>query len=126
MGMAKFRMSEQAVTFDSAGVTLAGTLTVPDGVSLAPALLLLPGSGQTDRDDNVKRLPINLFPQIARAVAESGFVTFRYDKRGVGTSAGDYWATGFNDRLTDALAAVAWLASRPVVDARLRDRQGPA
>ncbi|MGA7910310.1 MAG: alpha/beta fold hydrolase, partial [Candidatus Dormiibacterota bacterium] len=32
-------------------------------------------------------------------------------------SAGDYWATGFNDRLTDAVAAVAWLASRPVVDA---------
>jgi hypothetical protein len=84
-------MTEQAVTFDSAGLKLAGTLTVPDGVQTAPALLFLPGSGQADRDDNVKRLPIDLFPPIAQAVGEIGFVTFRYDKRGVGASAGDYW-----------------------------------
>ena len=48
---------------------------------------------------------------------EIGFATFRYDKRGVGASGGDYWATGFNDRLTDAIAAVKWLASQPTLDA---------
>ena len=110
-------MTVQAVSFGSAGLTLAGTLTLPDGVSRAPAVLMLAGSGQADRDDNTNKLPINVFPQLARAMLEIGFATLRYDKRGVGGSGGDYWATGFNDRLTDAVAAVAWLASQPMVDA---------
>ncbi len=110
-------MSEQLVSFDSGGVTLAGTLTVPNDVRPAPALLMLPGSGETDRDDNAKKLAINVFPQLAQVAGDIGFVTFRFDKRGVGASGGDYWATGFNDRLTDATAAVEWLAKQPSVDA---------
>lgn len=55
-------MTEQPVSFGSAGLTLAGTLTLPGGASRVPAVLMLAGSGQADRDDNTKRLPINLFP----------------------------------------------------------------
>jgi uncharacterized protein len=108
---------ELAVTFTSNGLALSGTLTTPEAKTPAPAVLMLPGSGQTDRDDSAKQLPINLFPQLVTPLVAQGFATFSYDKRGVGASEGDYYSTGFNDNTADAAAAVAWLAQRPEVDA---------
>jgi len=110
-------LTARMVTFNSAGNTLAGTLSVPARPGPAPAMLMLPGSGPTDRDDNAQKLAINLFPPLVRALDEWGFATLRYDKRGVGASTGSYWATGFGDRLADAVAALAWLAKQPEVDA---------
>lgn len=111
---------EEAVTFTSGALVLSGTLTTPSAdanvPSPSPAVMLLPGSGRTDRDDNVKALAINLFPQLVAELSTIGFATFRYDKRGIGSSEGDYWTTGFDDRFADASAAVAWLAGRPEVD----------
>jgi alpha-beta hydrolase superfamily lysophospholipase len=78
---------------------------------------MLPGSGQTDRDDNAKRLALNVFPPLSAAIEEQGIATFRYDKRGVGGSEGDYLTSDFDDRVTDAVAAVEWLRARPEVDA---------
>ncbi len=126
--MPEHNPNEQAVTFASAGLRLSGTLTTPgaDGHSPAdahlpanapsPAVMLLPGSGRTDRDDNAKVMALNLFPELVAELSTIGFATFRYDKRGVGSSEGDYFATGFDDQLADASAAVAWLAGRPEVD----------
>lgn len=111
-------MTERDVRFLSQGVTLAGCCTIPDRVAgTVPAVLMLPGSGQTDRDDNATKLAINLFPQLAETLDAAGFATLRYDKRGVGASGGDYWSSGFQDRLTDATAAVRWLATQEGVDA---------
>jgi hypothetical protein len=104
------------VQFRSGGLTLAGTLAVPESDDQVPVVLLLPGSGQTDRDDNAKALAIDVFPQLTAALVSKGFATFRYDKRGVGASEGDYWTSSFKDRLADAVAAVAWVRDRPEVD----------
>lgn len=107
--------SEQ-VRIRSGGIDLAGTLTLPRRGGPHPAVLLLPGSGQTDRDDNARRLAINLFPPIVAALDERGLSTLRYDKRGVGASPGDHWSVGFDDLLADAAAAVSWLRDRSEVD----------
>src|SRR3954471_7756924 len=99
-------MHERQGTCPSAGLVLAGTLVVPEGDGSAAAraaVLLLPGSGQTDRDDNAERLAINAFPPLVHALPALRVAPFRYDKRGVGASQGDYWHTGFDDRLTDAV-----------------------
>jgi hypothetical protein len=104
------------VQFRSDGLTLAGTLAVPESDDPAAVVLLLPGSGQTDRNDNAKTLAIDAFPPLAAALASNGFATFGYDKRGVGASEGDYWTSSFEDRLADAVAAVAWVRDRPEVD----------
>jgi pimeloyl-ACP methyl ester carboxylesterase len=113
-------MTDSAVTFSSDGYTLAGTLTLPDRAEPGPvpAVLMLSGSGRTDRDSNVSRprLRINLFPPLVEPLDAAGFATLRYDKRGVGASAGDRRTIGFHDRLRDAAAAVAWLGSRPEID----------
>ena len=101
------------ITFDSDGCALAGTFVqVPNPVAGA---LLIVGSGRTDRNSDV-RLPAGqrLRGGITRAVAEAlaaiGVSTLRYDKRGVGASAGDYLATGMPQRLTDSRAALDWLS----------------
>jgi hypothetical protein len=112
-------ITERDIKFPSGPLTLAGTLALPAVTGPAPAVLLLPGSGQTDRDDNARKLALNVFPPLSQAIARCGIVTLRYDKRGVGASQGDYWSTGFDDRLADAAAALTWLRAQPdVVDPR--------
>ena len=105
------------VRFQSGDLTLTGTLTVPAADEPVATVLMLQGSGQTDRDANAKALKIDMFPQVSAAIERQGIATFRFDKRGVGASEGEYFSSDFDDRLTDAVAAVEWLRARPEVDA---------
>jgi alpha-beta hydrolase superfamily lysophospholipase len=61
---------------------LAGTLLDPD--AKAPLVLLIPGSGPTDRDGNN---PLGVaggpYRQLAEALAAKGIATLRIDKRGL-------------------------------------------
>jgi len=111
------QVRREEVRFRSGGLTLAGTFAVPAADGPAPAVLMLQGSGRTDRDDNAKALAVNVFPQLSAAIERHGLATFRYDKRGVGGSEGDYFGSDLDDLLTDAVAAVEWLRARPEVDA---------
>lgn len=83
--------AEQEVTFPGAGgITLAGTLLIPsrDAGAQCPAMLLLPGSGPTDRNGNQPpALVTDLLKQIAQGLADQGIATLRYDKRGMYASA---------------------------------------
>lgn len=109
-------MTERQIEFMSDNYKLAGTFMTPDETKALPAVLLLPGSGQTNRDDNAKKLAINVFPQIAEAMNGWGIASLRYDKRGVGESEGDYWRSDLNDRIADANAAIKWLKAQDDVD----------
>ncbi len=108
-------MTEQDVTFDSGGCTLGGTYN--EVARPAAAALLIAGSGQTDRNSDV-RLPLHQFLRggitsaVAEALAAARVSTLRYDKRGVGASGGDYWTVGMAERLADARAALGWLATQ--------------
>lgn len=103
------------VRIDSGGCALAGTYV--EAVEPRAAALLIPGSGRTDRDSDV-RLPggLKLRGAITRAVAEAlgtvGVSTLRFDKRGVGASGGDFLTTGMDRRFADVRAARDWLAAR--------------
>jgi uncharacterized protein len=100
-----------AITADD-GVSLAGTLSLPAGPGPHPAVLLLHGSGRLDRDGNAGRLRMGLGTAVATALAERGIATLRYDRRGTGTSGGDWLTTGFIDNRTDATAARRALSDR--------------
>lgn len=108
------------VRIPALGFSLAGTVTTPLQVAgrlRHPAIVLVPGSGQVDREVNVFGIPI--FTQLAGALAERGFVVLRYDKRAVGQSGGRAERATLNDYAEDVLAAVRYLRSRKDVD---RDR----
>jgi uncharacterized protein len=108
-------MSSQDVTFDSGGCTLAGTYA--EAAQPVAAALLIPGSGKTDRDSDV-RLPLHqmlragITRQISDALVAAHVSTLRYDKRGIGASGGDFLTTGMEQRFADVQAALAWLAAR--------------
>lgn len=105
------------VSVPAGEVTLAGTLTTPGGAGPHPAVLLIAGSGPLDRDGNHKRLPLGLSKDLAEVLNAAGWATFRYDKRGVGESTGDYMSAGFYDELADATAALEWLGDHPDIGA---------
>jgi hypothetical protein len=67
---------------------LAGTLLAPEGAGPFPALLIIAGSGPTDRDCNapVMSLRTDAYRLLAEALAGLGIASFRYDKRGIGGS----------------------------------------
>jgi uncharacterized protein len=82
---------QRAVRFAGGdGAMLAGTLLLPIRSELGrvPGIVLVAGSGPTDRDGNNPLAPerINLVKQIADLLADVGIATLRYDKRGIGGS----------------------------------------
>ncbi|ALC91742.1 hypothetical protein AM500_19615 [Bacillus sp. FJAT-18017] len=95
-----------------------GTLAMPAGEGVHPAILLIAGSGPLDRDGNgPKGKPTtNLYKELADFFTELGFVTLRYDKRGTGKRSGDWMAAGLSDLVEDARIATEYLQVHPNVD----------
>lgn len=110
-------MTTRTLRFTSAGETLVGTLTTPDGEGPYPTALLLPGSGPVDRDSDAKRLPLGITREVSDALVAAGWATFRYDKRGVGESSDSFLATGLTDLVDDARTALAAVRAQPEVRA---------
>lgn len=80
-----YYVQEIAIELDS--VVIYGTLVMPDSVGQFPLVIIVAGSGPTDRDGN-NALGIKARPyfMIAEALADAGIATFRYDKRAIGES----------------------------------------
>jgi uncharacterized protein len=122
--------SEVQVSFQgNGGVTLHGTLTVPAHPpdTRVPALVLVQGSGPTDRDGNQPpALMTNLLKQLAKAFAEHGIATLRFDKRGMYDNHADWpkdktkWEEfcRWEHFVGDVVAAYKFLDSQSVVDAK--------
>ena len=98
--------------------TLGGTLTLPStGRAPFPAVTTLTGSGAHYRDGNrIPTHPYRPFRQIAETLASCGVATLRLDDRGVGESTGEASAATAEDTAADAMAALAFLRSRPEID----------
>lgn len=114
---APFPYSSRDVTIANAaapGVTLAGTLTIPEGPGPHPAVVLISGSGPQDRDETVMgHQPFLIW---ADALSRQGVAVLRYDDRGVGASTGSFIAATGADLASDARAALDWLATQPGID----------
>ena len=67
---------------------LAGTYLLPDSGAPKAVVLIIAGSGPTDRNGNSKMLPgaNNSLKMLAEALAENGIGSLRYDKRLIGES----------------------------------------
>ena len=110
------RPNDTQINVPSNGFSLAGTLSRPATAAAPrlPAVVLVGGSGPTDRDSLVVGIPI--FGQIADALADAGYIVVRYDKRGIGLSGGRAESATLADYADDARATVKLLADRKDVD----------
>jgi len=112
----------EAVTVRSpAGHTLAGTLTLPKGASRSHpvgAVVTITGSGPQDRDEYLGLPGFRPFRQLADSLGRRGVAVLRMDDRGVGASTGTFKGSTSADFAEDIRAGLAYLRTRPEVDAR--------
>ena len=106
-----FPYTEEEVTFSNGDAHLAGTLVLPEGYTRkTPVLIMVTGSGQENRDEEIfEHRP---FAVIADALARAGVATLRYDDRGVGGSTGEVATATTEDFKEDALAGIRLLRER--------------
>ncbi len=92
------------------GVTIAGTLTIPNGAGPFPAVVLVSGSGAQARDSDLDGN--RMFYVLADYLARRGIAVLRYDDRGTAESTGDYDAATTADLALDTQAVTEYLAAR--------------
>jgi pimeloyl-ACP methyl ester carboxylesterase len=123
------RANDEEVMIPANGFSLAATISRPVAAAAPepaagrkpapvrlPAVVLVSGSGPTDRDEFVAGIPI--FAQLANALADAGYLVVRYDERGAGQSGGRQESATIEEFAVDARAVVAYLLKRRDVDPR--------
>jgi alpha-beta hydrolase superfamily lysophospholipase len=66
---------------------ISGTLTIPINLKVSPIVLIIAGSGPTDRDCNSPLgVQTNAYKMLSEGLAKNGISTLRFDKRGIGKS----------------------------------------
>lgn len=107
------RETPGAVTVKTNRAVIKGTLTLPDGANSVPVVLLIAGSGPTDRDGNstLANGKSNYLMQISEALKAKNIAVLRFDKRGVGQSTTTKAANevSFEDMVDDAAAMIKML-----------------
>lgn len=117
------------VTFEGpGGMKLAGILELPaTGKAPYPCIMLMPGSGPTDRDGNQPPMLVtNLLKDLATSFRAAGIATFRFDKRPVArymsvwpkeiASIGEFFS--FENHIADAVAGYKFVADQTTIDAK--------
>lgn len=106
-----FPYATEEVTFLNGDVALNGTLVLPQGYTrTTPVLIMVTGSGQQNRDEEIfEHKP---FAVIADALARAGIATLRYDDRGISGYNGNINDCTTEDFQNDALAGVELLRTR--------------
>jgi pimeloyl-ACP methyl ester carboxylesterase len=104
-------MTEQRVSFKSKGLTLVGTVRVPDDVTPGerrPAIIILHGFGSNSTAGNVVK-PAAMFGSL-------GYVTLGFDMPGCGDSEGDKGLLLCPDQVTATSDGLTLLSQHPNVD----------
>ena len=71
-------METEEIAFPGAGVRLSGTVTCPDAADPCPGVVLIGGSGPSDRHND------GFFDTLRAHLASAGVAVLAYDKRGAG------------------------------------------
>jgi dienelactone hydrolase len=110
---------EEEVTIGQGPWALPGTLTLPDGPTPFPGVVLVHGSGPNDRDETIG--PNKTFRDLAWGLATKGIAVLRYDKRTFAHA--KKFTPEIVDKLTakeevldDALLAIRLMRQQPEID----------
>ena len=107
-----------ALEIPAKGGPLRGSLVTPASPRPLPLVILVAGSGQTDRDGNNYQIPgrNDSLRLLSAALAERGLASFRYDRRGVGESlalAPSESTLRFDDEIGDLRTILSVLGADP-------------
>src|SRR4030095_11258590 len=104
-------MTEETVTFLSAGLKLSGVVHVPGGLKPSErraAFMVLHGFGSNKTSSNTM--------QPTKVLSDLGYVVLRFDMRGCGESEGKFGRVICLEQVEDTRSALSFLAKHPAVD----------
>lgn len=118
---------DQNVTFTAGGLTVYATFRHPTSGPSVPGVLLIAGSGPTDRNGNNANYPGNIdtYKTLADLLSTDGVASLRYDKldsgkTGLGPYASNQAAIGIAPYEKEAASALGFLATQKgVTESRL-------
>lgn len=84
--LTSFAQDENLILKTSEG-DLEGSLLLPVQKNPVPVVLIISGSGPTDRNGNNSEMENNSLKLLAQEFQKNGIASFRFDKRGIGQSA---------------------------------------
>lgn len=109
--VAPFPYTTEEVTFNDGEIVLHGTLTLPTNCTKdTPAVLMVTGSGQQDRDEEL--FDHRPFAVLADAFARQGIATLRYDDRGYNDPTFPFYDFTTYHFKCDAREGIHWLRNR--------------
>ncbi|WP_067854427.1 alpha/beta hydrolase family protein [Nocardia shimofusensis] len=109
-----FPYRAEDVDFAAGDLTVAGTLTLPEGDGPFPAVVLITGSGAQNRDEEL--FGHKPFLLIADTLTRAGYAVLRTDDRGVGGTGGDLNTATYDDLARDVESGVDYLRGRADID----------
>ena len=77
---------EEPIVLKTSTCEIKGTLTLPAQKQDIPVVLIISGSGPTDRNCNQQTLKTNAYKYLADTLQKLGIASVRFDKRGIGES----------------------------------------
>jgi alpha-beta hydrolase superfamily lysophospholipase len=101
----------EARSFRSEGITLAGTLYIPEKAKSAPAVVVFHAASSPSRDEA-------LYDHLKQMLPPLGIAVFVYDRRGTGSSGGSAKGNAFELLAADGIEAAKMLARDPRIDSR--------
>ena len=121
----KTQINESRVSWDLDGFEINGTITYPEGNGPFPVVVMVAGSGPTDRDWNSPLIPgtNGSARLLANNLTGKGYVTLRYDKRASGPQAQENFKRlagkiSMQDHLDELSSAVEFASKKKYVDSR--------
>lgn len=106
-------VTESSIVLKALAGTIYGTLTMPkDARGKVPVVLIIGGSGNTDRNGNGPLINTNTYKLLAYALGKAGIASVRYDKRMIGQSVGTQKESDlrFEDYSDDAVGFINMLS----------------
>ena len=97
-------------------INLGATIAYKDKEEKRPLVLLVMGTGTTDRDGNSFGFKSNIYKNLSDMFVEMGYNCIRYDKRGTHESTGDYKTSGLSDLVLDAANVIKYAKNLDYVD----------
>ena len=102
----RIQLHSEEILFNSGELRLRGKLTLPAGEGPFPVVIMVHGSEDYSAVD---------YYHLPYMLAAKGIAGFKFDKRGTGSSEGDY-TQHFPTLAGDVIAAIEQLKSRPDID----------
>ncbi|WP_066632897.1 alpha/beta hydrolase [Labilibacter marinus] len=79
-------IAQNEVSLNTSKGDLKGTLLIPEKAKQPPLVIIIAGSGPTDRNGNNPMMMNNSLKMLAEGLMDKGIASLRFDKRGVAAS----------------------------------------